>query len=134
MIRKLRRLLLIVVIDDQVVSHILFTPVKLVGGDSSLKLTGLAPMAVLPKYQRTGIGSKLVKTGIQRCISEGYEAVVVLGHPDYYPKFGFVPSVRYGIKSEYQVPDEAFMILELKKDVLKGKQGTTKYQKVFRNI
>ena len=91
-------------------------------------------MAVLPKYQRTGIGSKLVKTGIQRCMSEGYEAVVVLGHPDYYPKFGFVPSVRYGIKSEYQVPDEAFMILELKKDVLKGKQGTIKYQKVFRNI
>jgi hypothetical protein len=62
---------------------------------------GLAPMAVLTKLQEKGIGSQLVKTGIEICSTQGYDAVVVLGHPEYYPKFGFVPSVKYQIKSIY---------------------------------
>ena len=71
--------------------------------------------------QNKGIGSLLVKAGIQQCISEGYDVIVVLGHPNYYPKFGFVPSVNYGIKSEYEVPEDVFMVLELKESALKGK-------------
>ena len=114
--------------------HILFTPVELIGDTSGLKLMGLAPMAVTPSLQNKGIGSSLIKAGIQDCINDGYDAIVVLGHPDYYPKFGFVPSVKYGIKSEYDVPDDVFMVLELKENALKGKQGTMKYHEEFGSV
>ena len=119
---------------NNIVGHILFTPVELTGDKNKLKIMGLAPMAVLPKYQNKGIGSKLVKTAIEHCQSLGYDAVVVLGHPSYYPKFGFVPSVAYGIKSEYEVPDEAFMILELVPGSLKGHRGTIKYHELFNSV
>ena len=120
--------------DEVIVGHILFTPVKLMGDDSGLKLVGLAPMAVLSKHQKKGIGSQLVKTGIVRCSAQGYDAVVVLGHPDYYPRFGFVSSVKYQIKSEYDVPDEVFMVLELKQGSLEHKTGVIKYQDAFGNL
>ncbi len=58
----------------------------------------------------------------------------LLGHPNYYPKFGFVPSVKYGIKSEYEVPEDVFMVLELKENVLKEKKGTVKYHEAFNSI
>ena len=117
--------------DEEIVGHILFTPVELIGDDSGLKLMGLAPMAVLTELRKKGIGSKLVKTGIEKCSTHGYDAVVVLGHPEYYPKFGFVSLIKYGIKSEYDVPDEAFMVLELKEGSLKYKNGVIKYHAAF---
>ncbi|MBL3527058.1 MAG: N-acetyltransferase [gamma proteobacterium endosymbiont of Lamellibrachia anaximandri] len=120
--------------NNELGGHILFTPVELIGDTSGLKLMGLAPMAVIPNLQNKGIGSSLIKSGIQQCIDEGYGAVVVLGHQDYYPKFGFVPSVKYGIKSEYDVPDDVFMVLELKENALKGKQGTIKYHEAFGSV
>ncbi len=120
--------------DEEIVGHILFAPVELIGDDSGLKLIGLAPMAVLTKFQKKGIGSQLVKTGIENCSTQGYDAVVVLGHPEYYPKFGFVPSVKYGIKSEYDAPDEAFMVLELKESSLKDKNGIIKYHAAFGSV
>ena len=120
--------------DEEIIGHILFTPVELIGDDSGLKLMGLAPMAVLPKLQKKGIGSQLVKTGIENCLIQGFDAIVVLGHPVYYPKFGFVPSVKYGIKSEYDVPDETFMVLELKGSSLKDKNGIIKYHAAFGSV
>ncbi len=120
--------------DNKAVGHILFTPVELTGNKNKLKIIGLAPMAVLQKYQNKGVGSKLVKTGIEYCKSKGYDAIVVLGHPDYYPKFGFVPSATYGIKSEYEVPVEAFMILELVPNSLKDHQGIIKYHELFNSV
>jgi putative acetyltransferase len=120
--------------ENEVVGYILFTPVELSGSENKLKIMGLAPMAVLSKYQNKGIGSKLVRTGLQHCQSLGYDAVVVLGHPNYYPKFGFVPSVKYGIKSEYEVPDEVFMILELTPGSLKNHEGIIKYHEAFNSV
>ena len=120
--------------DEEIMGHILFTPVELIGDDSGLKLIGLAPMAVLTNLQKKGIGSQLVKTGIENCSTQGYDAVFVLGHPEYYPKFGFVPSVKYGIKSEYDAPDEAFMVLELKESSLKDKNGIIKYHAAFGSV
>ena len=120
--------------DEEIVGHILFTPVELIGDDSGLKLMGLAPMAVLSKLQKKGIGSQLVKIGIENCSAQGYDAIVVLGHPEYYPRFGFVPSVKYGIKSEYDVPDEVFMVLELKESSLKDKNGIIKYHAAFSGV
>jgi putative acetyltransferase len=117
--------------NGRIIGHILFTPVVLEGDDSGLRLAGLAPMAVIPNLQRQGIGSRLVAEGIKRCQSAGFDAIVVLGHPGYYPRFGFVPSVNYNIVSEYDVPDEAFMILELSKGCLKKKHGKIKYHEAF---
>ena len=120
--------------EDKVVGYILFTPVELSGNQNNLKIVGLAPMAVSSQYQNKGIGSKLVKAGLERCKSLGYDAVVVLGHPNYYPKFGFIPSVEFGIKSEYEVPDEVFMILELVQGVLKNHKGIIKYHEAFNSV
>ena len=120
--------------NHDLVGHILFTPVELVGDTSGIRVTGLAPMAVVPSLQKKGVGSSLVKAGIQECISEGYDAIVVLGHPNYYPKFGFRPSVDYGIKSEYEVPDDVFMVLELKKNSLNRIKGTVKYHATFGSV
>ncbi len=120
--------------DQKVVGHLLFTPVELTGVKNTLKLMGLASMAVLPQYQNQGIGIQLVNAGIEYCQFEKYDAIVVLGHPNYYPKFGFAPSVNYGIKSEYEVPDEVFMILELVPNSLVDYHGTIKYHELFNSV
>jgi putative acetyltransferase len=120
--------------NNKIIGHILFTPVELTGNENKLKIIGLAPMAVSSQYQNQGIGSKLVKAGLEHCQALGYDAVVVLGHPEYYPRFGFIPSAKYGIKPEYEVPDDTFMILELVPNALKGHKGVIKYHEAFHNI
>lgn len=120
--------------DHKLVAYILFTSVILSASQAGLKLLGLAPMAVLPEYQNQGIGSALVKRGLELCKAKGYDAVVVLGHPNYYTRFGFVPSDEYGIKSEYEVPREVFMIQELVHGCLKGKSGVIQYHEAFKLV
>ena len=115
---------------NTIVGHIMFTPVELCG-NSSLKIMGLAPMAVTPDQQKRGIGSQLVKNGLDRCRDIGAGAVVVLGHPSYYPRFGFVPASAKNIACEYDVPDEAFMLLELTAGYLSGVEGTIRYHDAF---
>ena len=125
---------LVAEIETNIVGHILFTPVELSGDDNKIKIMGLAPMAVFSQYQNKGIGSKLVEAGLELCKSRGYDAVVVLGHPNYYPKFGFEPSVKYNIKSEYDVPDDVFMVLELVPGSLKTHAGVIKYHEAFNSV
>lgn len=114
-----------------VVGHIMFSPVFLTG-NPGLKIMGLAPVAVLPAHQGKGIGSALVRIGLERCKTFGFGAVVVLGHPEYYPRFGFLPSSRFGIGCEYDVPEEAFMVLELQRGYLRGSSGTIEYHAAFK--
>jgi putative acetyltransferase len=123
---------LVAVEGGTVVGHIMFSPVSL-SGHPGLKIMGLAPMAVAPEHQRKGIGSALMRAGLERCKQLGFGAVVVLGHPGYYPRFGFSPSTRFGIKSEYEVPEEVFMIFELLPGYLRGASGTIKYHAAFQN-
>jgi putative acetyltransferase len=93
---------------------------------------GLAPMAVLPEFQRQGIGSKLIKSGLDAIGKAKYPFIIVLGHPAYCPRFGFVPASRYGIKSEYEnISDEAFMVLALDPQALHGVSGVTKFRSEF---
>jgi putative acetyltransferase len=121
---------LVAVEDETIVGHIMFTPVEL-SGSSSLMIMGLAPMAVAPDRQRSGIGSALAKEGLNWCKEIGAGAVVVLGHAAYYPRFGFVPASTMNICCEYDVPDEVFMVLELTSGYLAGAIGAIRYHETF---
>ena len=117
---------------DEVVGHIAFSPVVIESDCSSFEAIALAPMAVLPTHQRKGIGSQLVRAGLEECQYLGHEVVVVLGHPDYYPRFGFVLAKPKGIDCEFEAPEEAWMILELREGALAGRRGTVRFQPEFR--
>jgi putative acetyltransferase len=119
--------------DGAIVGHILFSPVVL-SGFPDLKIMGLGPMAVIPKYQRNGIGSALIKAGLRMCKGLGFGAAIVLGHPGYYPRFGFRPSVLYDITCEYDVPEDVFMVSELQPGYLDSASGVIKYHPAFTNV
>lgn len=116
-----------------IVGHILFSPVTL-PGQPDLTIMGLAPMAVVPSCQRRGIGSALVRAGLRDCKQLDFDAIVVLGHAEYYPRFGFQPASRLGLGCEYDVPDDVFMALELKPGILSGKSGTIQYHPAFGSV
>lgn len=118
--------------SEHIVGHIFYSPVSIAGqcAGSSLVL-GLGPIAVLPKYQRQGVGLRLLQHSLEVATRLGYKAIVVLGHPEYYPRFGFTPASKKGLGCEYEVPDEAFMVLELEPGALVGCVGTVKYQPEF---
>ena len=113
---------------DHVVGHILFSPVTL-SAAPELRVMGLAPMAVVPERQRRGIGTLLVKAGLSECRARGVAAVVVLGHPAFYPRFGFVPASHFGVGTEYDVPDDAFMAIEFDRGALRP--GVIRYHSAF---
>ena len=118
-------------LDGEVVGHIVFSSVMV--GDQVLKypLAGLAPMAVMPAHQHAGIGSGLVRDGLGRCRVAGYGAVVVLGHPGFYPRFGFSPAAEIGLHCIWPAPPEAFMVLELVPGALRGVRGEVAYHTAF---
>lgn len=119
--------------DGSIIGHILFSPVT-PSGHEDLKIMGLAPMAVAPSRQRPGIGSSLVRAGLDRCRALGAGAVVVLGHPAFYQRLGFTSSTQFDIGCEYDVPEEAFMTMELEPGFLRGASGTIRYHKAFEDL
>ena len=116
---------------DKPVGHILFTKASIENGDDNTLMHILAPLAVLPEYQNKGIGGKLVERGIRISRESGFNAVIVVGHPKYYPRFGFKPASNWGIKLPFEVPDEAFLAFELKENALKNCNGTVEYPKEY---
>lgn len=116
--------------DGRVVGHIFFSPVTILGHEG-LNAMALAPMTVDPVHQRTGIGTALVEHGLAACQAVGAGAVIVLGHHTYYPRFGFSPASRFGLSSPYEVPNEAFMAIELTAGYLNGVEGTVKFHAAF---
>lgn len=122
---------LVAVVEGRVVGHILYSPVTIGSDGSPLEGAGLGPMSVLPGRQRAGIGGRLVAEGNRRMRERGCPFIVVLGHPEYYPRFGFEPASRYGIRCEWTVPDEAFMILPLDPARLTGRGGLARYRREF---
>jgi putative acetyltransferase len=118
--------------DGQVVGHILFTPVVVEGSESTVWGMGLAPMAVLPGRQRSGIGSALVRRGLELLRQNGCKFVIVLGHPAYYPRFGFDRASGHGLRCQWGgVPDEAFMVTVFDNDVLPDGGGIARYRDEF---
>jgi putative acetyltransferase len=107
---------------------------EIVGDEGGWTAVALGPVAVAPDHQKQGIGDQLIRAGLAMCHDRGDDIVAVLGHPTYYPRFGFVPAVRYGIKSEYDVPDDVFMLIELREGALAGRRGIVNYQAEFNEV
>jgi len=121
------------VADDNgtIVGHIMFTPV-LVKNDKETQGMGLAPMAILPSRQRQGIGAMLIRAGLQILQEKSCPFVIVLGHPDYYPRFGFQPASRLNIRSQWEgVPDDAFMILVVDDKAMHNMTGIATFREEF---
>jgi putative acetyltransferase len=117
--------------DCVVVGHVALSPVTLGADRGRPRVLGLGPMAVAPERQRTGIGTALVRDALARARAAGWTAAVVLGHPEYYPRFGFRPASTFGIGCRYDVPDAAFMAMELVPGSLAGTSGTVEYHPAF---
>lgn len=116
--------------NEKIIGHILFSKIKIIGEQSSPSLA-LAPMSVHPDFQNKGIGSQLITTGLQIAKNLNFEHVIVLGHKDYYPKFGFQKASKWNIRCPFEVPDDHFMAIELEEGSLENKSGLVEYPPVF---
>lgn len=118
--------------ESRVIGHILFTPAVVDSGGTRTRGMGLAPMAILPDRQRDGIGSALVEHGLRLLKDSSCPFIIVLGHPKYYPRFGFELASMYGITCQWDgVPDEAFMMIVLDEVAMEGVAGIVRYRDEF---
>jgi len=118
---------LVAVLNRHVVGHILYTPASI----GTVTGAALAPMSVSPDCQRRGIGSRLVEAGNDRLKREGCPFVIVVGHPAFYPRFGFRPASAYDVTCEWNVPDDVFLMLVLDDVRSQGVSGRAKYRDEF---
>jgi putative acetyltransferase len=122
---------LVAVCRDRIIGHIMFPPVTIESPLVSTPAVALAPLVVHPDYQCLGVGSALVEEGLNACRSFGHRIVIVVGHPGYYPRYGFRSARAHGIVAPFVVADEVFMVLGLVHGALDGIQGTVKYPEAF---
>ena len=118
-------------IGGNIVGHIAFSPIRIEGGLENFDAIALAPIAVHPDWQREGVGSALIRWSLDECARAGHSLVIVLGHPEYYPRFGFVPAMPLGVRCPFEVSSEVFMLLELRPGALAGRTGTVRYRPEF---
>ena len=121
----------VAVVEDNIVGHILFFPIEIKNDLEIYTSLSLGPMAVHPDFQNKGIGTQLVTEGLKKAERFDYSSVIVVGHPKYYPRFGFKPASTWKLRLPMDVPDEAFMAVELKLDGLKNCSGIVEYPKEF---
>jgi putative acetyltransferase len=124
---------LVAELDGKIVGHVFFTPVTVEGADLDGPIA-LGPMAVTPEHQRQGIGSELVRAGLDVCRAAAVPAVFVLGHPGYYPRFGFAPASPVGFDCEWDVPPGVFQVIELDAGALHGLGGLVRYAPEFSQL
>jgi putative acetyltransferase len=135
LLRSRDKLVISLVAEDQgkLIGHIAFSRVH---NESNpvIRGLGLGPMAVIPERQNCGIGSQLVQVGIQQGKSQGYDYIVVLGHPTYYPRFGFIPARQFDLHCAWEVPEEVFMALEVHMSSLSNVKGLIQYEPEFNEV
>jgi putative acetyltransferase len=125
---------LVAVHGDRIIGHILFCPITIVSDTEEIPALALAPLAVHQDFQCRGIGAALIEEGIGECQRLGHRIVIVVGHPGYYPRFGFTPAHKSGIFAPFPCPEEAFMALPLEHGALDGIGGMVRYPLAFDNV
>jgi putative acetyltransferase len=126
------RLSLVAEIDGQIVGHVLFSELTIEGREGLLSALALAPLAVVPEFQKQGIGSELVRRGLDLCREQGHRIAFVVGHPGFYPRFGFSRALTHGLCSPYA--GESFMAAELAEGALRGVAGAVHYPPPFAEL
>ncbi|MFC4387922.1 GNAT family N-acetyltransferase [Gracilibacillus marinus] len=117
--------------DQTIIGHIMLSEIKIKYQSEETVSLALAPVSVLPAYQRKGVGSQLIYKAIKKAEQLGYLSIIVLGHEDYYPRFGFREAALWQIQPPFDVPQEAFMVLELREGALEKVQGVVEYSEAF---
>lgn len=117
--------------ENKIVGYILLTKVEIVSENSVITSLGVAPLAVLPEFQKQGIGGMLLKEAHRRAALLGYGTAVLLGHKDYYPRFGYRKAIDFGIEFPFDVPHEFCMIIELNPHAIDSLRGTVRYPDIF---
>lgn len=125
---------LVAEVDGRVVGHLLLTEIRIHGEHRHYPALALAPMSVTPELQNQGIGSALVREGLTRARDLGHAVVVVLGHAEYYPRFGFEPASHYRIRAPFPVPDDSFMVYALVPGALDDIEGVVRYPPEFDTV
>lgn len=115
----------------RIIGHILFCPITIISGTAETAALALAPLGVHQDYQCRGIGASLIEAGLEECRRLGHRIVIVVGHPGYYPRFGFTPAGESGIRAPFPCPDNAFMALPLRPGALDGVGGMVRYPAAF---
>lgn len=116
---------------EEPIGHVLYSPLVITGDGVEHSALCLGPLAVLPEHQQRGAGTCLVEASLESLRASGYPAVILLGHPLYYPRFGFVPAEKWGLKVTFEYPEGAFMALELQPGALAGVSGTIRFRPEF---
>lgn len=117
--------------DEKIVGHVLFSKVTIEDAGEAVEVLALGPIGVSPEWQKQGAGGQMIRAGLERARELGYRAVILVGHPTYYPRFGFSPASRFGLKTTFTVPDGVFMALPLYPNGLEGVRGTVIYPSAF---
>ena len=118
----------------RILGHVMFSMVVTNAEEGEAGALALAPLAVVPAFQRLGIGSALVSAGLERCHLQRLARVLVLGDPVYYARFGFVPAARFGLKCPFPAPGQSFMAIELEPGAFAGVSGTVRYGHEFDDL
>lgn len=117
--------------QGEIVGHLLLSKAHIINGSQSFEVLALAPLSVAPAFQRNSIGSKLIEVAHQRAKKLGYAAIVLLGHKDYYPRFGYKKASLFGVSFPFNAPDDCCMVIELQKNALRGISGVVCYPQAF---
>ncbi|MBJ8051020.1 N-acetyltransferase [Bacillus cereus] len=121
----------LVAVDEEIVGHIMLSKITIEQDGTTVDSLALAPVSIAPDHQKKGIGGKLIVAALEKAKELGYGSVVVLGHPEYYPKFGFERASKWNVRAPFDLPDEVFMAMELRLNALQDVEGVVQYSEAF---
>lgn len=121
-------------LNGKIVGYVLLLPIQVVSETGEYRGLSLGPLAVLPVYQKQGFGSRLINTGHQTALDLGYQFIVLIGHPTYYPRFGYKMAASWGLRNPWGIQNEAFMVIELVEGALDQVSGLIVYPEPFNEV
>lgn len=122
---------IVAMIDDSIVGHILLTAISIKNKNEEFSTLALAPVSVLPEFQKQGIGGQLILEAHRRAINLGFNSILLIGHESYYPKFAYVAASSFGIRFPFEAPDQNCFAIELIKGSLANVNGEVAYPQAF---